>query len=81
MERIVNQVPGHCDIFGNEKADKLARRGSGSAFCGPEPCLLLSTSFVRQETKEWAGQSQLTHVIGLKFPVAGNQNNGFPPLN
>jgi hypothetical protein len=26
------------------------------------------------------GQSQHTHVIGLKFPVAGNQNNRLPPL-
>jgi hypothetical protein len=27
------------------------------------------------------GQSQHNHVIGLKFPVAGNQNIGLPPLN
>jgi hypothetical protein len=48
-------VPGHSDIFGNDKADELARQGS--TFCGPEPCLPLSTSVVRQNTKEWAIQA------------------------
>ena len=47
-------VPGHCDINGNEKADELARTGSGTYFYGPEPCLPLSLSVVRQNTKEWA---------------------------
>jgi ribonuclease HI len=32
-------VPGHCDIAGNEMADKLARAGSAAIFCGPEPAL------------------------------------------
>jgi ribonuclease HI len=50
-------VPGHCDINGNEKADELARQGSGSNFCGPEPCLPLSTSITRQKTKEWANNT------------------------
>jgi hypothetical protein len=29
--------PGHCDIKGNEEADRLARMGLDSHFCGPEP--------------------------------------------
>jgi hypothetical protein len=28
--------PEQWDIDGNEKADELARQGSGSKFCGPE---------------------------------------------
>jgi hypothetical protein len=27
-------VPGHCNIKGNEEADRLARKGSDSHFCG-----------------------------------------------
>jgi ribonuclease HI len=33
-------VPGHCAIKGNEEADRLARMGSDSHFCGPKPCQL-----------------------------------------
>jgi ribonuclease HI len=29
-------VPGHCDIKGNGEADRLARMGSDSHFCGPD---------------------------------------------
>jgi hypothetical protein len=47
-------VPRHSDIFGNDKADELARQGSGSTFCGPDMGLPRSTSVVRQNTKEWA---------------------------
>jgi hypothetical protein len=38
-------VPGHCNIAGNEMADKLVRGGSAAIFCGPEPALPLSGSF------------------------------------
>lgn len=30
-------VPGHNDIYGNEMADELARKGSATALLGPEP--------------------------------------------
>jgi hypothetical protein len=58
-------VPGHYDILGNEKVDQSARRGSGSAFCAPEPCLRLSTSSVRQNTKEWAVTAHSRHWAGI----------------
>jgi hypothetical protein len=32
-------VPGHLGKEGNENADELARAGSGTLLCGPEPCL------------------------------------------
>jgi hypothetical protein len=40
-------VPGHCDIKDNKEADRLARMGSNSHFCRPEPCVPLSASIVR----------------------------------
>jgi ribonuclease HI len=44
-------IPGHCGIHGNEEADALARAGSSSAFEGPELCLPLVPSSVKQ--REW----------------------------
>jgi hypothetical protein len=46
-------VPGHCDIHGNEEADALARAASSLVFVGPEPCLPLTPSSVRQREREW----------------------------
>jgi hypothetical protein len=53
-------VPGHCGIHGNEEADALARAGSSSAFVGPEPCLPLASSSVRQREQEWLFKSHCT---------------------
>jgi hypothetical protein len=39
-------VPVHCDIKGNEEAEKLARMGLDAHFCGPEPCVPLSSSII-----------------------------------
>jgi hypothetical protein len=44
---------GHCGIHGNEDADALARAELRSAFVGPEPCLSLAPSSVRQREREW----------------------------
>jgi hypothetical protein len=40
-------VLGHCDIKGSKEADGLAKIASDSHFCGPEPCVPLSASIVR----------------------------------
>lgn len=45
-------VPGHCDIEGNEKADALARQGSGGQFIGPEPFCGVSRSIKKAKIKE-----------------------------
>jgi hypothetical protein len=41
-------VSVHCDIKGNEQADRLARMGSDSYLCGPQPCVPLSASIIRK---------------------------------
>lgn len=37
MKQCLTRVPGHAGIAGNEKADGLARGGSGTKFIGSEP--------------------------------------------
>jgi hypothetical protein len=52
-------VPGHCDIKGNEEADRLARMGSDSHFYRLEPCVPLPASIVRDINKS----GSLTHTL------------------
>jgi ribonuclease HI len=47
-------VPGHCDIAGNETADKLEGGGTAANFCSPEPALPFSGSIIQLMTKQWA---------------------------
>lgn len=35
--------PGHQGIDGNEKEEKLVRKGSQSSYCGPEPVIGFTT--------------------------------------
>jgi hypothetical protein len=45
-------LPGHCNIEGNEMAEKMAREGSAGILCGPEPALPLSRSTAQMITKK-----------------------------
>jgi hypothetical protein len=46
-------VPGHCGIFGNEVADKLARQASAMLLLGPEPALGIPRCSAREAIKNW----------------------------
>jgi hypothetical protein len=56
-------VPVHCDIKGNEEAERVARVGSDSYFCGPEPYVPLSASIVRDMNRK-----SLTQVANNQIP-------------
>jgi hypothetical protein len=58
-------VSDHCDIKGNEEADRLARMGSDSHFCGPEPCVPLSASIVRDINRKWVIDAHSKHWSAL----------------
>jgi ribonuclease HI len=58
-------VPGHCDMEGNEEADRLARMRSDSHFCGPEPCVPKSASIVRDMNRKWVIDVHSKHWIAL----------------
>jgi Ribonuclease HI len=46
-------VLGHEGIFGNEKVDKLAKKGADTPFTGPKPVLSLPYSVVRRAIGDW----------------------------
>jgi hypothetical protein len=58
-------VPGHCDIRGNEEADRLVRMGLDSHFWGPEPSVTLSASIVRDMNRRWVIDAHSKHWITL----------------
>jgi hypothetical protein len=55
-------VRGHKD---NEEADRMARMGSNSYFCGPEPSVALSASIVRDMNRNWVIDAHSKHWIAL----------------
>jgi hypothetical protein len=78
-------VPGHCDIAGNERADKPTRKGSAAILCVPEPDLPFSGSNAQLMTKNWADNIHLNNwesvtncrhsKLWLVRPNLQNQNN------
>jgi hypothetical protein len=67
-------VPGHCDIKGNEEADRLAWMGSDSHFCGSEPCVPFSASIVRDMNRKWVIDAHSKHWIALNSCRIKHQN-------
>jgi hypothetical protein len=58
-------MPGHCDIKGNEEANRLARMGSDSHFLKPEPCVPFSASVVWNMNRKWVIDAHSKHWIAL----------------
>lgn len=46
-------VPAHTNIEGNEKADKLAKKGSDTPFIGPEPAFGIPLTSFKAANKNW----------------------------
>jgi len=60
-------VPGHCNIAGNEEADRLARQGSSQLPIGPLPILPIGPSRFRRE---------LSQQMQTKFQKFWNEAEG-----
>jgi ribonuclease HI len=54
-------VPGHCDICGNEEADKLARQASTTSLTGPELALGILKCLAREAIRTWTTDQHHCH--------------------
>lgn len=66
-------VPGHSGIDGNEKADELARAGSSTTPCGPEPILPVSWATVKKSVQDGLKDKSRCHFLqksGLRHSKA-----------
>jgi hypothetical protein len=63
-------------IKNNEEADKLARMSSDSHFCGPEACVPLSASIVRDMNRNWIDAQMHTLNTGSHLTAVENPSFG-----
>lgn len=61
-------VPGHAGIAGNEKADELARTGSNTNPCGPEPILPIPWAGVKMEETKRLSTSRIVKRCAIPKP-------------
>ena len=64
-------VPGHMDIPGNERADELARAGSGSRPTGPEPFLPFTPANSKTEINQFFHQKHIKYYRDLDISDKG----------
>ena len=51
-------VPGHEGVFGNVRAEELAKKGADTLFTGPEPVLGQPYSVVKRAIGDWMEETQ-----------------------
>ena len=83
-------VPGHMGIPGNELADELARLGSSTLFCGPEPVLGISPCTIRssifkllgrEHFKEWRKSEGQRQAKELNPDILSSRHKDLLKLN
>jgi hypothetical protein len=74
-------VPGHCSIFGNEEANKLARQASAKPLLGPEPALGIARCLTREAIKNWTDYQHYSAWIDLPGQRHGKLFIGKPCKN
>jgi ribonuclease HI len=58
-------VPGHSNVYGNEMADELARKGSSKAPVAQAPYLPLPKSWAKAAVKDWSYKAHVRYWYGL----------------
>ena len=63
----VSLIPGHSNIYGNDRADELARLASSSRFIGPEPAMTVPPSTLNRFLTNLKTQEFSNHWNSLTF--------------
>jgi len=69
-----HDTSGHCNIEGNERADRLAKQAAETHFIGPEPVVGITADSVRLAAHKWAIREQIRHLLGNCPATVVNRN-------